>query len=122
MCDHVGMLRACRVCSRRFIRRSLLRARIMRAARSLRCFREVLQRPLIRESLSDLVSSVFLLLVGGPGRPKQPQIRPDLRCMRLLLCRWTWQDTNQQLLELAVRELAGARESVSLRRSSGVMP
>ena len=65
-------------------------------------------------------------MVGGPGRPNQPQVRPFvLRAtvhenLVLLRCasHWTWQDTNQQLLELAVAGLAGAQAEVESARAA----
>ena len=38
--------------------------------------------------------------------------------MRILFCHWTWQDTNQQLLELAVKGLAGAQAEVESARAA----
>ena len=38
--------------------------------------------------------------------------------MKILLCCWTWQDTYQQLFELAVTGLAGAQAEVASARAS----
>ncbi|CAE7763956.1 unnamed protein product, partial [Symbiodinium necroappetens] len=38
--------------------------------------------------------------------------------MRILFCCWTWQDTNQKLVELAVERLAGAQKEVGSAREA----
>ena len=73
---------------------------------------------------TDAGSTCFYRTKASTNPPRRPQSWLARRCVRILFCYWTWQDTlSQKLLDMAVKtwdgtqeDLDGAREDLDFAR------
>ena len=61
----------------------------------------------------DAGSACFYRTKASTNSPRRPQSWLARRCVRILFCYWTWQDTlSQKLLDMAVKTWDGAQEDL----------